>query len=272
MGHGVAHRLSHGVFGHGNAAGEVPAVDFEGNNARLGHQKRVADRDVAGLVRNPGTIGQRTAGVIEMLGFHRPDRRARRSVLDRNRNAARQAAAAARDNDSVELDPERACLRHKFKADRALAGDDGRIVIGRDEHHAALDIGANHRRAVLAVAIERHHLGTHPADVADLDRRRVGRHGDDRLDAEHRGRRGDPLRMVAGRESDDTAATLFVAQRRQLVVGAAEFERAGALQRLRLEQDAPAVALVELRRFDQRRFDGQAAEPCGGGVDIGNAG
>jgi hypothetical protein len=78
--------------------------------------------------------------------------------------------------------------------------------------------------------------------------------------------------MVSGRKGDHAAAALFLAQRRQFVVGAAELERAGALQRLRLEQDAAAEALVDLRRLDQGRFDDQAGEPRGGGVDVGNAG
>ena len=207
-----------------------------------------------------------------MLGLHRPDGGARRGVLDRNGNAAAQAAAAAGDDDRVEAHPERFRLRHQFEADRSLAGDDGRVVEWRHQDHALFHVRANHRHAIVARPVERNHFGAHFPDIADLHRRRIGGHGDNRLDAEHRRRRGDALRMVARREGDDAAAALLIAERRQLVVGAAELERAGTLQRLRLEQDAAAETLVELWRFDQRRFDDQAGQARCGAVDIGDAG
>ena len=120
-----------------------------------------------------------------------------------------QAAAAAGNHDSVEAHAERFRLAHQFEADRALAGDDGRIVEGRHQDHALFDVRANHRHAIFAETVERNHFRTHFPDIANLDRRRIGGHGDDRLDAEHRRRRSDPLSVIARREGDDAAAALL---------------------------------------------------------------
>lgn len=112
-------------------------------------------------------------------------------------------------DDSVEADVQRLRLPHQLQPDRALAGNDGRIVEGRHQHHALLDIGADDSHAIVLVAVERHHLGAHLADIAHLERRRVDGHGNDRLDAEHGGRSGDTLGVIAGRERNDAAAALF---------------------------------------------------------------
>ena len=62
-------------------------------------------------------------------------------------------------------------------------------------------------------------------------------HDDDRRHAEKPRRRRDALRVVAGGEGHDAAGALLERDRRELVVGAAELERAGALQGLRLEEN-----------------------------------
>jgi hypothetical protein len=66
-------------------------------------------------------------------------------------------------------------------------------------------------------------------------------------------------------------AALSVREGRDLVVGAAELEGTGALQDLRLEQDAAAELLVEGGRLDQFRVDDQPRKPCGGGAHILNS-
>ena len=207
-----------------------------------------------------------------MLRLDGPDVGSRRTILDGNRNAAGQAAAATGDDDGVEVDAQRLRLPRQLQPDRALAGDYGRIVEGRHQHHALVDIGANDAHAVVAESVERHHFGAHRPHIADLHRRRVGGHGDDGPDAEHGGGGRHALRMVPRGKGDDTTAAVLRAQRRQLVVGAAELERARALQRFRLEQDPAAEALVESGGFKERRLDDQAGKPARGGMDIGNAG
>ena len=59
---------------------------------------------------------------------------------------------------------------------------------------------------------------------------------------------------------------------RELVVGAAELERAGPLQRLRLEEDPAARERIEHRRSDQRRAQRDAGEPPGGDIHVGRGG
>ena len=56
------------------------------------------------------------------------------------------------------------------------------------------------------------------------------------------------------------------------VVGAADLERAGALQRLDLDEKPPARLLVERRCDEQRRAPGDAGEPACRGLHLGHAG
>ena len=75
----------------------------------------------------------------------------------------------------------------------------------------------------------------------------VRRHHDGRAHAEDLRRRRDALGVIAGGERDHAAAALVLRDRRQLVEGAAELERAGPLQHFRFQEDPRPDALVENR-------------------------
>ena len=118
---------------------------------------------------------------------------------------------------------------------------------------------ARDRGAVLAVAVVEHDLGAERRGALALGPRRVRRHHDHRRHAEELRRRRHALRVVAGRIGHHAAGAPLLRDRRQLVVGAAELERAGALQRLGLQEHPRAEPRVEHRRGDQRRA--QARRP-----------
>ena len=77
--------------------------------------------------------------------------------------------------------------------------------------------------------------------------------------------RGHALGVVA-RGVGDHGGRVDLADR---VVGAAELERAGALQAFGLQQDAPAGPLVQRLGLEERRAVGDAAQPLGCGLDVG---
>src|SRR3546814_6372749 len=66
--------------------------------------------------------------------------------------------------------------------------------------------------------------------------------------------------MVAGGIGDHAAGAIPLRNPADAVVGAAELEGTGALQRFRLQQYAPADALVEGGRFEKGGADGQRSE------------
>ena len=95
------------------------------------------------------------------------------------------------------------------------------------------------------------------------------RHDDHARHAEEPRRRRDALRVIAGRERDHAAGALFGRHRRELVVGAAELERAGALQGFGFEKNAAAGHGVERGRGQKRRVQRDAGEPARRLVDVG---
>src|SRR5207248_11302619 len=78
----------------------------------------------------------------------------------------------------------------------------------------------------------------------------------------------DRLRVVARRERDDSARALFLGERRDLVVRAAELERAAPLEGLRLQVDRCADERVERARRDDRRLVGDTCEPLRCGTNV----
>ena len=98
-------------------------------------------------------------------------------------------------------------------------------------------------------------------------------HDDGGRQAQELGCGSHALGVIAGGIGDDAtlAATLFD-QMLDLVEGAAELERAGALKQLRLYQHAPADALVQPRQFQQGRLDGLARDAPRRRLDIGDGG
>src|SRR5262249_43065948 len=102
--------------------------------------------------------------------------------------------------------------------------------------------------AALCLAVVQDDLGTVAARRVDLGLRRVRRHDDGRADAEESRYESDGLAVVPGREGDDGLDVPLLGLRLDLVVRAAELERAAPLQVLRLEEDLRARLLVELPR------------------------
>ena len=86
--------------------------------------------------------------------------------------------------------------------------------------------------------------------------------------AQARGQR-ERLRMVARRRRADARQRPRLGERPQRVVGAAELERAGALQPLGLEHDAASDLLVERPRAHDRRAVRDARKASGRAAHVG---
>ena len=185
------------------------------------------------------------------------------------RRARQQPAAAARDEEEIEG----AGLFDQLARRGARAGDDVRMVVGRDDAQPAFRGDAPPDCfAVVAFAIvgdDRRAVGFRGGP---LDRGRVGRHHDDGWDIQELARERDRLRVVAGRKREDAAAPLVSGEARQRVVGAAELEGAGALQVFALEEHAGAGSLVDAARGDDRRPVRDPGDLSGGALDVGESG
>ena len=156
----------------------------------------------------------------------------------------------------------RADFVEQFLGRRALAGDHVRVVVGRDQREPVLrGEFAPDLLAILGVAVVGHNLAAVAARRGHLRGRRILRHHDRRGNAEHARRQRDRLRMVAGRERDDTVAALLRVEARQRVERAAELECAHALQVLALEEHLRAECFVDRPRRHHRRAVRMAFEP-----------
>ena len=186
-------------------------------------------------------------------------------ALDRKRDPREQATASERDDDGVDV-------RNVFEdleADRALPGDH-ELVVERVDERAAVGggVGDGRRNRVLdrvahqadgrAVALGRPDLRER-CRLGHVHRRR------------HAGRAGgecDRLGVVPGRWGDDARDPLRIGQRADLVIGAADLERAGLLAVLELEEDvARALARERLRPLGGRAV-GDAPQRIGRGPDV----
>lgn len=148
---------------------------------------------------------------------------------------------------------------------RALSGDDVGMVEGGNDRRAGLlrEAGAD-LLAILGFPVIADHLCAARAHPFGLHRRRVVRHHDARADAEQPRRLRDALGVIAGRERDDAPGLLRIGQPRERIECAAELERAGALQDLRLDQHASAERRVERRIVQQRRAHRPTVEAARG--------
>ena len=106
------------------------------------------------------------------------------------------------------------------------------------------------------VAVVDHDLAAVAARRRHLRGRRVVRHHDRGRHAEQACRQRDRLRVVAGRERDHAGLALARVEARQRVEGAAELERAHALQVLALEEDLGAELGVGGARASAPACDG----------------
>ena len=231
----------------------------------LRRQKRVANRAGTGVVRGAPPGGERPRRVVESFGFDRVDGDSGEAVPQRQGRSRDQPAAAARHQRPVGQEAERRGLRRRFEPDRSLPGNDVGVVV-RSHHRRAAFLGKRRADgfAALSPAVVETDLGAERARVVDLRARRVARHHDRGVGAEHCGGGGDSLRVVARRPRDDTARAFLRRQAADPVAGAAKLERAGALQRFRLDQQRPSGGGVERIRAQQRRHARDAAEPARG--------
>ena len=194
---------------------------------------RLLDGDRAtGEPRAPDRVGA--------FWLHAHDAHVRAALLQRERRAADEPAAAHRDDHGVDVGD----VVEDLEAHRSLARDDERVAVGVDERLSllALDPVRERERVVVHLAFEED-LGAVRAAHADDRVRHAARHDDRRGRAEPvRGVRH-ALGVAAGRRGDDAPQAGCVVERRDLVQRAAHLERARRLERLDLEEDLRAEQL-----------------------------
>jgi hypothetical protein len=127
-------------------------------------------------------------------------------------------------------------VRQQLQADRALAGNDQRIVIGM---HESQPLARRHVAGIDGGSVDAFPMNQNPGAEAcgslDLGEGRALGHHDGRGNAKTLGMIGHTLGVVARRHGDDTGCLCLGIEARQLVVGAAVLERARVLQVLKLQ-------------------------------------
>ena len=170
--------------------------------------------------------------------------------------AREESAPADADQEDVEIRN----VFEQLERDRALTRDHVRIVVRRHERGAAF---ARDRpgefRAIHRGALVEDHFGAVFARRRDLGCRRVEGHDDDGGRAQQVRRERYALRVVAARKGHHAAGPRAGVELRDPVIGAAELERAHALQVFTLQKDARSRARVERARGDDRRAMRHAA-------------
>ena len=232
------------------------------------------DGDPVGHRRHRVGSGHRPAGGERAgerggpLGLHGDHPDVRTAGLDRGRDPRDQAPAPGADDDRGDV----RALVEDLQADRALPGDDVGVLEGVDEHRSGPlgVLGGGHERLGEGLPAEPD-LGAVGAGGRDLGQRRGLGHEDGGRSAQQpRGQRH-ALRVVAGAGGDDPAGPLGVGQPRDARVGAADLERAGALQVLALEPHRAADPLGQRAGVLQRRAPDDAGEQFGRRLDVGTA-
>ena len=167
-----------------------------------------------------------------------------------------QPTASDRANDLVRLHAMRVQLLGYFQSGCALPGHQVVVVIRWHQRCAGFfsdvpgDFGPVTRLSVIG-----DNLGPPLGGVVQLYAGRIGGHHDFCRNPHRAGRCGDTLRVVAGGIGHDPRLALSFVQRRNLVVGPANFERAGLLQAFRFDQQPEPKRVVQQRRFQQRGSD-----------------
>ena len=234
-----------------------------------------AGHDAGALYGN--TLGDRRAAIgpfdaVQRI-FHRrvvgrldtgyPDLRPQR--LRGDRHPGDQTAATDRHDQIVQV---RDRLEH-FQSDRALAGHDGRVVIGVDQSQPMLgDLVVHIAAAVVQVLASQHNRGAEFLGPADLVERCVLGHDDGRRNSQPFGMVRDPLGMIAGGHRDHAAFARAGVQTLQLDQRAAILERSRELEIFELERNAAAGQPGKRRGVDGRRVDHLAGDLCRGGADV----
>ena len=236
-----------------------------------GQRTRLADRDAVGHrrhVRQPdrAPLGERRRvrgrpGCLDADHAH-----VRTQRLDGDRDTGDQAAATRGYDDGGGVGH----LLDDLEPEGALAGDDVAVVERVDEHCPGL-LGELRRRgqAVLEHARREPDVGAVAAGSPLLrDRRAVGHEDGGRDAVLLRGQR-DALRVVAGRGRHDAEGTLLVGEPGDPDGGAADLERAGALEVLALEVHRHPGERGEPPRLHHRCPDGDGVDQRARGLDVG---
>ena len=205
---------------------------------------RDAVRDRAPGRRHPGE--GRARGRLDA-----DDAELRAHLAERERDPCREPAAADRHDDRPHLRPE---LLGELEPERALAGEDQRVLEGVDVGLARLDPLLRGRRRRVEAQAGEDDLGAVALRRLELGRRRVLRHEDRCAHAVLARSPGDRLAVVAGARRDHPGGALGVRQAGDPVEGAADLEGARALEVLGLEPDRPAGEAAERLRRDDRRL------------------
>ena len=136
---------------------------------------------------------------------------------------------------------ERADVVQQFERGGALAGDDVRMIVGRNQSQpAVLREPSPDGLAILAIAIVENDLTTVRCGSHSLDFRRIRRHHDHAWDVEQLAGERNRLRMVARRKGHNAAATFVGIQSGERVVGSPELEGTGTLEVLAFEEERRA--------------------------------
>jgi hypothetical protein len=140
-------------------------------------------------------------------------------------------------------------LLGQLQPDRALPGDDQRVVERRDERGPRpFGVGQGVGQAVVEHGANQDNLGAIAPGGGHLGERRSGRHEDGRPHPEEGGRQGHPLGVVAGAGRHDAGGPFGRVEPGDAVVGAPDLERARPLEVLGLEEDGPADEGREMLR------------------------
>ena len=188
-----------------------------------------------------------------------------RRSFSASRDPGCETAAADGDQHRLRL----GCLLRQLEADRPLPCDDALVLERVHERRTRpLDVRLRGRDGLLErLAGELRRATVRPRRL-DLRHRCVLRHEDRRVDAGlARGPR-DGLAVVPGARGGHACAALLLAERRDRVVGAADLERARALEVLGLEEHLASGELRERLRRIERRLAGDAGEARPGGFDL----
>ncbi len=258
--------LADGVLLHGHEVVQQSRQDVEGDGPRLDPAGgAVAQGRARGQVQDP-------AGLERVVHHRRCGRRAAddarrgRQGLDDAGHPGRQPTAAHRHVDRGQV----VDLVQQLERERALAADDGGIVVGRDEGGRAL----GRQRASLQLALDAVRAVDPDAATQPLDGREftgVGVVGDDdeRLCADDaRGIRHGGA-VIAGGGRDDASLQLARRERQHLVQRAPHLERAGVLQVLALEHHRGAELPGQADRRHRRRGQQLRPDALLGAADLG---
>jgi hypothetical protein len=163
-------------------------------------------------------------------------------------------------------------LRHllgELEADRPLAGDNRLVLERMDKGRPGLVDEALHLGERLLDRLADHaHVGAVALRRLDLRHRRVLRDEDRGVQAGLARGPGDRLRVVPRARGHDAGLPLGLAEHGELVDGAADLERAGALEILRLEVHLASDEAGEGLGPNHRRQSGDTGEPLAGLIDL----